>query len=106
MPDEEPWLSLKISVKDPLGVQKKTLLSGERSRGAFFISVPKRLVPLSTRRNRIRRLIREAARQDPFFLAAGALYEFKVTSAPRDPGLEKVKAVLENIKTGSGKGFC
>ena len=90
MPDEGSWLLFKVSEKDP-------------RRTALFISVPKKVVPLSTRRNRIRRLIREAVRQDPFFSTAGTFYEFKVTAAPSDPKLADVKLVLQKIKAGIGK---
>ncbi len=91
MPGEDPWLIFKVSEKEP-------------RRTSFFISVPKKVVPLSTRRNRIRRLIREAVRLDPYFSASGMFYEFKVTSAPADPGLGDVKAALQKIKTEAGKG--
>lgn len=93
MPDEGSWLVFKVSEKDPQNARKK----------AHFISVPKKVVPLSTRRNRIRRLIREAVRQDPFFSAAGTFYEFKVTVAPLDPKLTDVKAALQKIKSGTGQ---
>lgn len=102
MPGEESWLFLKVSEKDPLKFNKKAF-GGERGRTTFFISVPKKLVPLATRRNRIRRLIREAVRHDPFFSAVDSRYEFKVSSSPGDPGLPEVKAALQKIKTDFGK---
>ena len=91
MPGEESWLIFKVSEKDP-------------RRTTLFISVPKKVVRLSTRRNRIRRLIREAVRQDVFFSAPGIRYEFKVTAAPQGPGLEEVKAMIKKIKNQSGAG--
>ena len=93
MPGEESWLFLKISEKDPKRNQKKDL----------FISVPKKIVPLATRRNRLRRLIREAVRHDPFFLESGALFEFKVTSFSKEPDLSEVKAALKKLKTESSR---
>lgn len=102
MPGEESWLFLKVSEKDPLKSNKKAL-DGERGRTTLFISVPKKLVPLATRRNRLRRLIREAVRHDPFFSVAAGRYEFKVTSSPGEPGLNEVKAALKKIKPASNQ---
>ena len=95
--DEKPspfdWLCLKISRKldSKPGPEKVSV----------FISVPKRVVALATQRNRIKRLIREAVRQDLFFGSREKAYFFRVTRAPdvKTLGLREVKAVVERIKT-------
>jgi len=72
--------------------------SGENLKKNFFISVPKRIVKLATRRNRIKRLLREAVRQDPYFKRGGVIFEFKVTAAPKKPVFAQVKRLVEKLK--------
>jgi RNase P protein component len=57
---------------------------------AVYISVPKRSVRLATKRNRIKRLLREAVRRDGRFTVPGHTYHFRVARPPREDGLEAV----------------
>ena len=72
------WLSLKVS-KNP----------------QFRISVPKKVVPLATRRNRIKRLIREALRLNNFFFDSAAKPIIKVQSFPEHLNLKQVEQALK-----------
>lgn len=90
MASEGLWLSLMVSDTDPSRSRvKKTL-----------ILVPKKVVALATRRNRLRRMIREVTRKDPFFLRKDSFFQFKVISpAPQDPGLAEIRDLIERLKT-------
>ncbi len=85
---ERPWLTLRSSKADP----------GKNLKRSFFVSVPKRIVKLATQRNRIKRLVREAVRKDPYFDRVGFIFELKVTAAPKTPGLSEVKDLIEKAK--------
>ena len=61
----------------------------------MLIAVPKKVVPLATRRNRIKRLIREVTRKDAAFGAA-KIYSFRVLSAPAENlTLREVQTAVE-----------
>ncbi len=85
---EGPWLTLRSSKADP----------GKNLKKFFFVSVPKRIVRLATQRNRIKRLVREVVRKDPYFDKRGFVFELKVTAAPKTPGLSEVKDLIEKAK--------
>ena len=82
------WLSLKIS---ETGVLKVPNLRP-------VISIPKKIVRLATRRNRLRRLIREASRGDDFFGQTGQGFYFKVIENPGDVGCAEVKVLIAELK--------
>ena len=105
---EGPWLTLRSSKANP---GKNLEMTGHstaptdvprsKNRGlkqSFFVSVPKRIVKLATQRNRIKRLVREAVRKDPYFDRQGFVFELKVTAAPKAPGLSEVKDLIERAK--------
>jgi ribonuclease P protein component len=62
------------------------------------ISVPKKIVRLAVRRNRVKRLIREATRKDGAF-AGPKLYSFRVHSLPERLTLPEVRAAVEKCLT-------
>ncbi|HTL70591.1 MAG TPA: ribonuclease P protein component [Candidatus Eisenbacteria bacterium] len=70
------------------------------SRHVLHISVPKKFVPLATRRNRVKRLLREALRALP--LKSGKLYQFRVRRAPKDPTLAEVKTLVKDLVQTDG----
>ena len=86
----ESWLSLTIS-----GKNGSEITSGKAT---FLIAVPKKVLPLATRRNRMKRLIREAVRGDVFF-DSQKVYTFKVRSAPKILNLGIVQKVVNELKT-------
>ena len=65
------WLSLKVMEA-----------TGRAAAPRLQISVPKRLVRLATRRNRLKRLIREAWRLDPSSKSSGVVYAFRLENLP------------------------
>ena len=83
----ERWLSLKVA---PAAPDKKPL------KAAFFISIPKKVVRQAVRRNRIKRVLKEALRAHPP-LAGGRVHYFKVMRAPKDVGLAMVKRALNEL---------
>ena len=95
MPKAESWLSLKISQgpdSDPRFRKNRIL-----------ISIPKKAVALSTRRNRLRRLIKEAVRHDVFFKDVTKNYFFRVTKLPDIKSLKliNVRELVSALKTES-----
>ena len=83
----ERWLSLKVT---PAAPDKKPL------KAAFFISIPKKVVRQAVRRNRIKRVLKEALRARPP-LSGGRAHYFKVMRAPKDVGLAMVKRALNEL---------
>ncbi len=79
------WLTLKVLPKT----------MGKR---AFVISIPRKIVPLATKRNRIKRLLREAIRQDPHFKLKGKFFSFRVHQFPGPVALADVKKVIQLLK--------
>lgn len=90
MPHGGAWLSLKVS--------EKVILQGKRLRPGLFVSVPKGIVRLATRRNRLRRLIREAIRKDAYFGDERKIYYFRIHRWPGELGLSDVKLSIEKLK--------
>lgn len=86
------WLSLKVTDKADLAFKTKD--------SQVRISVPKKVVPLATQRNRIKRLIREVVRQESFLKDPNKFYFFKVIR--RKSGLD-LKATLKEIDLLTGR---
>jgi hypothetical protein len=80
----ERWLSL--TVLDPSPSPKARV----------HISIPKRAVKLAVRRNRLKRVLREAVRQDPFFGKKG-VYRLKVNGWPALANVRAARAALEAL---------
>ena len=55
-------------------------------------------MPLATKRNRIKRLIREAARHDGSFKDRDKVYLFRVLRAPLKPSLVEVQGIIKKIR--------
>lgn len=77
--------------------RKKARKSTEKS---FILSIPKRIIRLSTERNRIRRLIREAMRLGAFRSESAKIYYFQVHQQPTAPGLKEVQETVQTIIHG------
>ena len=82
----ERWLSLAVSPAS----------AGKKARFGYFISIPKKVVRQAVRRNRIRRVLREALRERAG-LDAGKTHFFKVIRAPEGVGLAMAKKALHEI---------
>jgi ribonuclease P protein component len=78
----ERWLSLTVLKL----VSSKTI----------HISIPKRIVKRAVARNRVRRVLREALRQDPFFQGE-KVYILKVLHLPESVDLETAKKSIEAL---------
>lgn len=85
MPSQDRWLSLQLIDKKE---DHKNLKSN------FFISVPKKIVPKAHDRNKIKRLVREAARLSDSFLEKGKICRLRVVKNPVRPTLKVVQAEL------------
>ena len=77
----ERWLTLAVLKSSPYDTPK------------VLISIPKRAVKLAVRRNRLKRVLREAVRQDPFF-AGQKSYRLKVHGWPEKPDLKTAQRTL------------
>ena len=87
-PAMERWLSLTVSEgKNP---------DMSATRGLFFISVPKKVVNKAVRRNRIKRVLREALRHE-VQLPAGKVHVFRVMRAPEGVDLKMAKQVVHEL---------
>ena len=84
----ERWLSLRVS-------EEKTLENKAR-KPLFLISIPKKVVRLAVRRNRIRRVLREALRNKPFF-EGNKTYVFKVLRSPEQVDLESTRLIVHEL---------
>ena len=84
----ERWLSLKIL--------ESSLSQNQSKKACIHISVPKRAVKLAVTRNRIKRVLREAVRRDPFFERAG-IYRLQVRQLPQKVDLSSARAILEEL---------
>ncbi len=84
------WLSLKVS--------EKVILKDRVLKPGFYVSVPKKVVPLATRRNRLKRLLREAVRGDAYFGNNTKVYYFRIHRWPGDLGLADVKEKIKKLK--------
>jgi len=88
-PLESDWLSLRIS-------ERSTIKKGSQG-PLIYISVPKKTVRLATRRNYIKRLIKEALRTGNFIKDNDRTYSFRVMSVPEGLDFETVKRSLDRI---------
>ena len=88
----ERWLSLRVSEEEhPESKPRKSL---------FLISIPKKVVRLAVHRNRIRRVLREALRNKPFF-EENKTYLFKVLRSPEGVNLESARVAVHELFTRS-----
>jgi ribonuclease P protein component len=55
------------------------------------------VVRLAVRRNRLKRLLREVVRKEPFFADAGKAYFFRVHALPEDLDLKRVLATVNEL---------
>lgn len=78
------WLSLKVADPSSTGISR------------VLIAIPKRTVKLAVARNRLRRVLREAVRIDPFFKKAGT-YRLMVHEMPQDLDLKAAQRILETL---------
>lgn len=82
-----PWLAFKIAASP--------------ANRKLIISIPKRVVPLSVRRSRLKRLIREAVRRVDDIPPQGAAFHFIVRSAaPQDVDLSGVYPLVRDLIRG------
>ncbi len=91
MPEVKDWLSLKVS--------SKSKPSSESLKTSLLISIPKKTVRLSTRRNRLKRLIREAFRKEGL-VNSEKIYQFRVIQDPGDPGFHETRDRVEHLIKG------
>jgi ribonuclease P protein component len=79
----ERWLSL-------------TILKTPSEAPLVHISIPKRTVKLAVARNRLKRVLREAVRQDPFF-EGNRTYRLVVRRVPATVDLKSAQRTLEAL---------
>ena len=84
----ERWLSLTVLDRKNPENRGKT--------PPFFISVPKKIVRRAVRRNRIKRVLREALRHETL-LQDGKTYTFKVVKAPETVDLKVAKQAVHEL---------
>ena len=89
------WLSLKIEDK-PIAGNDFVVGAGLKPAPTLLISIPKKTVRLATRRNRLKRLIREAFRKKSG-LEPGKTYLFQVTQDPGDLGLKNAQEAMNRL---------
>lgn len=78
------WLSLTVSeAKNP---------EKNGAKKAFFISVPKKIVARAVRRNRLKRVLREALRG--LVLPPGKAHVFRVMRSPEKVNLQTAQEAL------------
>ena len=82
----EHWLSLTVLDTTPSGTNPR--------KARVHISIPKRTVKLAVARNRLKRVLREAVRLDPFF-SNDRTYRLKVNEIPEKMGLDAARRTLE-----------
>ena len=84
------WLDLKVS--------ERGAARSSSPKAPYFISVPKRVVNLATRRNRIKRLIREAVRKSALDPGPDKIFTWQVVKLPPDNlGLQSVVQTLKEL---------
>ncbi len=84
----ERWLSLKVldsPLSEPVNRPPKV-----------HISIPKRTVKLAVARNRLKRVLREAVRRDPFFVK-NKTYRLRVNMPPATVDLKTAQKILETL---------
>ena len=81
------WLIIRLLPKRP------------RAKNAYFLSIPKKVVPLSTRRNRLRRLLKESLRSQPdiFSGVKDKTPLFIVTKPLSKPSLSRVNRDVSGL---------
>lgn len=84
----ERWLSLTVS--DPNSIRKNA------RKPLYFISIPKKVVKQAVRRNRIRRVLREALKNRPA-MTASKLHRFKVLRVPEKIDLNLANKAVEEL---------
>lgn len=84
----ERWLSLTVSE------EKSPKHNAARQR--FLISIPKAIVRLAVRRNRIKRVLREALRNKSYF-KENKVYIFKVLRWPDKINLENARDAVHEL---------
>lgn len=80
----ERWLSLTVLKSSPSGKHR------------VLISVPKRAVKLAVHRNRLKRVLREAVRRDPYFTTE-QVFRLKVHESPKNIDLKLAQKTLETL---------
>ncbi len=84
----EHWLSLKVldsSLSEPAPRTPKV-----------YISIPKKTVKLAVARNRLKRVLREAIRLDPFFVT-DKTYRLRVNGSPKTVNLGSAQKTLKAL---------
>ena len=61
-----------------------------------MISIPKKVIRLAVRRNRIKRVLREALRNKVFF-EKNKIYVFKVLRSPEKVNLESARLAIHEL---------
>ena len=84
----ERWLSLTVS--EPSSSEKQS------PKARVYISIPKRTVKRAVARNRLKRVLREAVRRDPFFGRDG-IFRLKVCALPVRVNLAAALRSLEAL---------
>jgi hypothetical protein len=62
-----------------------------------FVLIPKKKIRLATRRNRVRRLLREAVRGDAYFQEERKIHWLRVLGMPPGLTLQETKRVLRGL---------
>ena len=87
-------MSLKIRVRNGL----KPFPTGCSKKPRILIAIPKKVIRLAVGRNRLRRLIREAIRNDDFFKDRQKVYSVYVHQQVEGLKMNQVKETLEALK--------
>ena len=88
MPEVKGWLNLKVSDQAKPGNHSR--------KASLLISIPKKIVKLATRRNRLKRLVREAFRKE-VAIDLDKIYQFRVVQEPNDPGFDETKDTVRHL---------
>jgi|GEM_PF-2875661 len=88
MSELKGWLSLKV--------QDKPRSGNDLHKALLLVSIPKKIVRLATRRNRLKRLLREAFRKESR-LEPEKAYLFRVMQNPGDLGLKETKNIMNGL---------
>lgn len=84
----ELWLSLTVS--------EEKFPKNRARKSPFLISIPKKIVHQAVRRNRIKRVLREALKNKLFF-EQNKIYVFKVLRSPIKVNLQSAKIVIDEL---------